>query len=172
MQGFKEWCEQCRDFKGLHNYHPRMTNTQDTSCHEQDGHICALCDKGNLPHFDCVNELNKQMSPPTSGQEWEKDIWMTKQPSRTTNSGWEVLYDPNALIEQIRSLLAKERKLGYEAGIKDHRSQSAYEAAKREAQQDLIDAIDKWVAESGSLDWVHDWDLFKARLRKLAKGER
>lgn len=43
-------------------------------------------------------------------EEWKEEIRMVKRASNTTMSGYEVVYDPEALINQIESLLHQERE--------------------------------------------------------------
>lgn len=46
----------------------------------------------------------------TENMGWREKIKMVAKPSTMTQSGFEVVYDPNALISQIESTLAEYKK--------------------------------------------------------------
>lgn len=42
MQGFKEYCERCKEYKGLHNYHTDLRE-----CIRCNDNGCPACNKEN-----------------------------------------------------------------------------------------------------------------------------
>jgi len=165
-------------------------NTQQPSRHEQDGQHPA----------DALVGFNPLFSSPTSGQEWEEQFeqWfpITHPEAGIDKYGPFIKVNPERVKDFIRKAIQEAEKRGQEKERTSLRNNpllisdkggtinitETIDQARREAQQELIEAIQtmkkeipEWADyESAAEDLGYNQaiDDVVTHLRKLAKGER
>lgn len=154
---FNNDCTHCHDF---HPSNPPETKPEEKwltigykiYCLDHKRNRDITCDRCNRAfEFNCradakeainqdlVKQFNaKNSSTPQPLEDWAESIKSVQQKSKTTYSGWEVVYDTDTLIDFIRSLLARQRE---------------------EARQKLISEIREWIKNNTA----PKVDIFNAR---------